>query len=608
MVADDQGVVGGQGILGQPGGRVGVPFPVVEHHGRTSHDRCELGQRGRDVVPGDDDDPALLLRRGARGVLGAGRDRRLHAHGRERTYGGAYLVDRACRDRAGQTECVAQLADTDDIVIEPERRRRVGWEIAIVLALSLGASAVYAAISLLAKLTEPGKLSDQTATVNQSYSRRPYLDLTYQLLGIFFALIPVALVLYLMSEGGRSAVRRLGLDVAGGRWKHDALWGAALAAVIGIPGLGLYYLAKALDLNATIVPTSINDHWWTVPVLFLSALQNALLEEVVVVGYLMTRLKQLDGSPAGCWPPRRCCAGAITSTRASAPSSGTRSWAWSSVPTSNARSGAAAGHRAHDPRHRRVRRLRRCSRTASTSDRRHSSVSVLTGTNRAPDLPLKHDPSLRPGAAVPRRGGGASGRDRERAGHVPRDRRRQRIHGRDGRRGAIARRRGGRGARPGYGAAVHSGLVAATADHVAVMDGDGSMDPHDLLPMLADVAAGHTTMAVGRRRPNGSRRLALARPLRQRGGPRLAAARTGLAVHDIAPMRVVRRQDLLDLDVQDRRFGYPVELLVKAQAAGWTLTEHDITYRPRAEGTRSKVSGSVTGTLRTARDFARMLP
>ena len=162
--------------------------------------------------------------------------------------------------------------------------------------------------------------------------------------------------------------------------------------------------------------------------------------------------------------------------------------------------------------------------------------------------------------------------------------------------------------RPGYGAAVHSGLVAATADHVAVMDGDGSMDPHDLLPMLADVEAGHTTMAVGRRRPNGSG----VWPWHARCGNAVVLAwlrhRTGLAVHDIAPMRVVRRQDLLDVDVQDRRFGYPLELLVKAQAAGWTLTEHDISYRPRAEGTRSKVSGSVTGTLRTARDFARMLP
>jgi membrane protease YdiL (CAAX protease family) len=167
-----------------------------------------------------------------------------------------------------------------------------------VLGVSLGASAVYAAISLIAKLTAPGKLSDQTATVNQSYSPRPLLDLTYQLTGIFFALVPVALVLYLMSEGGRSAVRRIGLDTTRARWPRDLAWGAGLAAVIGIPGIGLYYLAKTLDLNATVVPTSINDHWWTLPVLVLSAAQNALLEEVVVVGYLITRLRQLGWSPS----------------------------------------------------------------------------------------------------------------------------------------------------------------------------------------------------------------------------------------------------------------------------------------------------------------------
>ena len=192
---------------------------------------------------------------------------------------------------------MTQLADTDDEVIEPDQRRRVSWEILIVLALSLGASAVYAVISLIAKLTEPGKLSEQTATLNRSFSERVYLDLTYQLVGIFFALVPVALVIYLLSEGGRSAVRRLGLDVRGGRWRKDALWGMGLAAVIGIPGLGLYYLAKALDLNATVVPTSINDHWWTLPVLVLSAFENALLEEVVVVGYLLTRLRQLGWKP-----------------------------------------------------------------------------------------------------------------------------------------------------------------------------------------------------------------------------------------------------------------------------------------------------------------------
>ena len=84
--------------------------------------------------------------------------------------------------------------------------------------------------------------------------------------------------------------------------------------------------------------------------------------------------------------------------------------------------------------------------------------------------------------------------------------------------------------------------------------------------------------------------------------------RTGLAVHDIAPVRVCRREDLLSLGVRDRRFGYPVELLVRAQAAGWRLTEHDIAYHPRAEGTRSKVSGSVKGSLRATRDFARVLP
>jgi len=160
----------------------------------------------------------------------------------------------------------------------------------------------------------------------------------------------------------------------------------------------------------------------------------------------------------------------------------------------------------------------------------------------------------------------------------------------------------------GYGAAVHAGVEAATADLVAVMDGDGSMDPADLLPMIADVESGRATMAVGRRRPVS----AGVHPWHARLGNAAVIGwlrrRTGLPVHDIAPMRVCRRGDLLALDVRDRRFGYPVELLVKAQQAGWTFVEHDIAYHPRAEGTRSKVSGTVLGTLRTARDFARALP
>ncbi|MGG5258155.1 glycosyltransferase family 2 protein [Phycicoccus avicenniae] len=162
--------------------------------------------------------------------------------------------------------------------------------------------------------------------------------------------------------------------------------------------------------------------------------------------------------------------------------------------------------------------------------------------------------------------------------------------------------------RPGYGAAVHAGVEASSATWVAVLDGDGSMDPADLLPMLEEVRAGRATMACGRRRP-------AARgvwPWHARAGNAVVLAwlrrRTGLPLHDIAPVRVCRRVDLLALGVQDRRFGYPVELLVRAQQAGWDLSEHPVPYHPRAEGTRSKVSGSVRGTLRTARDFARVLP
>src|SRR4051794_12900312 len=160
---------------------------------------------------------------------------------------------------------------------------------------------------------------------------------------------------------------------------------------------------------------------------------------------------------------------------------------------------------------------------------------------------------------------------------------------------------------PGYGAAVHAGLTAATADLVAFMDGDGSFDPAELLPLVEDVRSGAADLAVGRRRSSGRG----VWPWHARAGNALIVAwlrwRIGLPAHDIAPMRVCRRADLLALGVRDRRFGYPVELLQRGTRAGWRFSERDVTYRPRAEGTRSKVSGSVLGTVRTARDFARVL-
>jgi len=160
---------------------------------------------------------------------------------------------------------------------------------------------------------------------------------------------------------------------------------------------------------------------------------------------------------------------------------------------------------------------------------------------------------------------------------------------------------------PGYGAAVHTGLLAATREHVAFMDGDGSFDPAQLLPLLDDVRSGRADAALGRRRPVDRR----VWPWHARLGNALIVwwlrRRLRMAAHDIAPMRVMGRQALLDLDVQDRRFGYPVELLQKVTVAGWRVSERDVDYHPRAAGTRSKVSGSVRGTLRAARDFARVL-
>ena len=158
-------------------------------------------------------------------------------------------------------------------------------EVVIVLLLSLGQSAVYSVVSLVAKLTAGKPLSQQTATLNPSQSPRPYLDLTYQVLGIFFALVPVLLALYLLDRPRRT------LGITLDRPGFDLGWGFGLAAAIGIPGLLLVYAAARLGLNAQIVPAALQPVWWAIPVLVIAAVQNAVLEEVIVVGYLVTRLQ-----------------------------------------------------------------------------------------------------------------------------------------------------------------------------------------------------------------------------------------------------------------------------------------------------------------------------
>lgn len=159
--------------------------------------------------------------------------------------------------------------------------------------------------------------------------------------------------------------------------------------------------------------------------------------------------------------------------------------------------------------------------------------------------------------------------------------------------------------RPGYGAAVHAGVVAARTPLVAVLDGDGSLDPAALPALVADIAAG-ADLAVGRRRREPGTRW----PWHARLGTAAVCwrlrTRHGLAVHDIAPMRVARRDALLDLGVTDRRSGYPLELLVRAAQARWQVTERDVVYRSRTGGV-SKVSGSMRGSIIAALDFWRVI-
>ncbi|MDT5009558.1 MAG: hypothetical protein QOH57_1175 [Mycobacterium sp.] len=173
---------------------------------------------------------------------------------------------------------------------------------------------------------------------------------------------------------------------------------------------------------------------------------------------------------------------------------------------------------------------------------------------------------------------------------------------------AVARQHGAKVVteqRPGYGAAVHAGVVAAATPIVAVLDADGSLDPEELPAMVAELQGG-ADMVTGRRRP--------ARGLRWPWHARLGTAavswrlrtRHNLPVHDIAPMRVVHRDALLELGVEDRRSGYPVELLVRAAAAGWRVVERDVAYGPRTGG-KSKVSGSARGSFLAALDFWRAI-
>jgi glycosyltransferase involved in cell wall biosynthesis len=159
----------------------------------------------------------------------------------------------------------------------------------------------------------------------------------------------------------------------------------------------------------------------------------------------------------------------------------------------------------------------------------------------------------------------------------------------------------------GFGAAAHAGLTAARGEIACFLDADGSLDPRQLPRVVEAVMAGQADLVLGRRRPTETR----AWPVHARLGNAAIAWRmrrlVGTQVRDLGPMRAARRQALLDLNLIDRRFGYPLEMLLKAGRAGWTVAEVDVDYAPRMGGGKSKVTGTVGGTLRTIRDMTRVL-
>jgi membrane protease YdiL (CAAX protease family) len=170
----------------------------------------------------------------------------------------------------------------------------IRWELFAVFAVSLGASGLNALLNLIGSLLARQSLSSQQALIVGPLATNNWLDLALQLAGIAESLAPVVLVFYLLARSGEGPAD-IGLDTS--QPGRDIARGAVLAAVIGGAGLGLYLLAFHLGMSLTVVPESLPAVWWRIPVLILSAAHDGILEEILVIGYLLRRLDQLRWTP-----------------------------------------------------------------------------------------------------------------------------------------------------------------------------------------------------------------------------------------------------------------------------------------------------------------------
>lgn len=157
----------------------------------------------------------------------------------------------------------------------------------------------------------------------------------------------------------------------------------------------------------------------------------------------------------------------------------------------------------------------------------------------------------------------------------------------------------------GYGSACAAGLEAATRDVVVVMDADGTIDPRDLDELVAMVVADGADLVVGRRRPVSRDAWPWRLRLANRELTRRLKRRTGVRLRDLGPVRVARRQPLLDLGIADRRSGYPLETVVRAADAGWRIRSVDVAYLPRLG--ESKVTGTTRGVWHAVTDMSAVL-
>ena len=207
----------------------------------------------------------------------------------------AEVEQREDQSRFSRTVAWLRLTRPDDAP-DLTRRDRVllRWEIIALFAVSLGASGLYAFISLIGSLTAQTALHSQSVTLNGSKAPgRPLLDLILQLDSLLSGLAPVLLAVYLLFRAGDWSSIGLNWSQPG----RDFLRGAALAALIGFSGLGLYFIAYKSGIALNVVAEGLPAVWWRFPVLILSAFQNGLYEEVLVTGYLLTRLRKLGVNP-----------------------------------------------------------------------------------------------------------------------------------------------------------------------------------------------------------------------------------------------------------------------------------------------------------------------